>query len=44
MPGERRLDRQTSDEPSLRMSSGVLCLVLFAMFAIARSRQKACHG
>jgi hypothetical protein len=28
--------RQTSDEPSVRMSFGVLCIVLFAMFAIVR--------
>jgi hypothetical protein len=34
MTGERRLDRQASDEPSLGMSFGVLCLVLAAMFAI----------
>jgi hypothetical protein len=33
MPGERRLDRQANEEPSLGMSFGVLCLVLFAMFA-----------
>jgi hypothetical protein len=34
MSEERRLNRQASDEPSLGMSFGVLCLVLFAMFAI----------
>jgi hypothetical protein len=33
MSGERRLDRQANQEPSLGMSLGVLCLVLFAMFA-----------
>jgi hypothetical protein len=31
---ERRSDRQANNEPSLGMSFGVLCLVLFAMFAI----------
>jgi hypothetical protein len=35
MSGERRLDRQEGDEPSPGMSFGVLCVVLFAMFAIA---------
>jgi hypothetical protein len=34
MSGERRLDQQANDEPSLGMRFGVLCLVLFAMFAI----------
>jgi len=34
MSGERRLDRQANDEPSLGMSIGLLCAVLFAMFAI----------
>jgi Flp pilus assembly protein TadB len=34
MSGEHRLDRQASDEPSLGMSFGVLCLVLLAMFVI----------
>jgi hypothetical protein len=31
---ERRSDRQANDEPSLGMSIGLLCAVLFAMFAI----------
>jgi hypothetical protein len=30
----QRLDRQVSDEPSLAMSFGVLCVLLLAMFAI----------
>jgi len=34
MSRERRLDRQANDEPSLGMSIGLLCVVLFAMFAI----------
>jgi hypothetical protein len=34
MPGERRSDRQANDEPSVGMSIGLLCAVLFAMFAI----------
>ena len=34
MSGERRSDRQVNDEPSLGMSIGLLCVVLFAMFAI----------
>ena len=34
MSGERRSDRQANDEPSLGMSIGLLCVVLFAMFAI----------
>jgi hypothetical protein len=34
MSGERRLDRQANDEPSLGMSIGLLCVVLFAMFVI----------
>jgi hypothetical protein len=34
MSGQLRLDRQVSDEPSLAMSVGVLCVVLLAMFAI----------
>jgi hypothetical protein len=34
MSGERHLDRQAIDEPSLGMSIGLLCAVLFAMFAI----------
>jgi hypothetical protein len=33
MSGERRLDRQANDEPSLGMSFGVLSLVLFAIVA-----------
>jgi hypothetical protein len=32
--GERRLDRQLNDEPSLAMSFVVLCVVLAAMVAI----------
>ena len=35
MSGERRSDRQANDEPSLGMSIGLLCVVLFAIFAIA---------
>jgi hypothetical protein len=34
MSGERRSDGQANDEPSLGMSIGLLCVVLFAMFAI----------
>jgi hypothetical protein len=34
MSGERRLDRQANDEPSLAMSFVVLCVVLAAMVAI----------
>jgi hypothetical protein len=34
MSGERRLDRQANDEPSLGMSVVLLCVVLFTMFAI----------
>jgi hypothetical protein len=34
MSGERRLDRQLNDEPSLAMSLFVLCVVLAAMVAI----------
>jgi hypothetical protein len=34
MSGQLRLDRQVSDEPSLAMSFGLLCVVLLAMFAI----------
>jgi hypothetical protein len=34
MSGGRRLDRHASDEPSLGLSFGVLCLVLLAMIAI----------
>ena len=34
MSRERRSDRQVNDEPSLGMSIGLLCMVLFAMFAI----------
>jgi len=34
MSGERRLDRQANDEPSLAMSLVVLCVVLAAMVAI----------
>jgi hypothetical protein len=34
MSGERRSDRQANDEPSLGMSIGLLCAVLFAMFGI----------
>jgi hypothetical protein len=37
MSGERRSDRQANDEPSLGMSIGLLCAVLFAMFAIVVS-------
>ena len=33
MTGERLLDRRPNDEPSLGMSFGVLCLVLFALVA-----------
>ncbi len=33
MSGERS-DRQVNDGPSVGMSIGVLCVVLFAMFAI----------
>jgi hypothetical protein len=34
MSGERRLGRQANDEQSLAMSLSVLCVPLFAMFAI----------
>jgi hypothetical protein len=34
MSGERRSDRQANDEASLGMSIGLLCIVLFAIFAI----------
>jgi hypothetical protein len=34
MSGERRLDRQSIEEPSLGMSFGVLCLVLLGIFVI----------
>ncbi len=34
MTGQLRSNRKTSDEPSLGMSFGVLCVVLFAMVAI----------
>jgi hypothetical protein len=34
LSGEGRLDRQANDEPSLGTSIGVLCVLLFAMFAI----------
>jgi hypothetical protein len=34
MSGQLRLDRKVSEEPSLAMSIGVLCMVLLAMFAI----------
>jgi hypothetical protein len=34
MSGEGCLDRQANDEPSLGMSIGVFCVLLFAMFAI----------
>jgi hypothetical protein len=34
MSGQLRLDRQVSDEPSLTMSFGLLCVALLAMFAI----------
>jgi hypothetical protein len=34
MTGERRSHRQANDEPSLGMSIGPLCVVLFAIFAI----------
>jgi hypothetical protein len=34
MSGERRLDRQANGEPSLGISVVLLCVVLFAMFAI----------
>jgi hypothetical protein len=34
MSGERRSDRKANDEPSLGISVGLLCVVLFAMFAI----------
>jgi hypothetical protein len=37
MSGERRLDQQANDEPSLGMSIGLLCAVLFAVFAIIGS-------
>ena len=34
MSEERRSDRKANDEPSLGMSIGLLCVVLFAIFAI----------
>jgi hypothetical protein len=34
---EIRLEQQANDEPSLGMSIGLLCLVLFAIFAIVSS-------
>jgi hypothetical protein len=34
MSGQRRSARQESPEPSLGMSVGVLCLILFGLFAI----------
>jgi hypothetical protein len=34
MSVQLRLDRRVSDEPSLAMSFGLLCVVLLAMFAI----------
>jgi hypothetical protein len=34
MSGERRSDREVNDEPSLGMSIGLLCMLLFAMFVI----------
>ena len=34
MAGQLRLGRHVSDEPSLAMSFGVLCVLLLAMFAI----------
>ena len=34
MSREIRSDRQANDEPSLGMSIGLLCVVLFALFAI----------
>jgi len=34
MSGERRLDRQVNDEPSLAMSFVLLCAVLAVMVAI----------
>jgi hypothetical protein len=34
MSREIRSDRQRNDEPSLGMSIGLLCVVLFAIFAI----------
>ncbi len=37
MSGQRRSGRQANDEPSLGMSIGLLCVVLFAMFAIVGS-------
>jgi hypothetical protein len=33
MSGQLRSDRQVSNEPSLAMSVGVLCMLLLAMFA-----------
>jgi hypothetical protein len=37
MSGQRRSGRQANDEPSLGMSIGLLCVVLFTMFAIVGS-------
>jgi hypothetical protein len=34
MSGQRRSARQATPEPSLGMSIGVLCLILFGLFAI----------
>ena len=34
MSVERHSDRQANDEPSLGMSIGLVCAVLFAMFVI----------
>ena len=34
MSGERCSNRQANDEPSLGMSIGLLCVVMFAIFAI----------
>ena len=34
MSEERRSDRKPNDEPSLGMSIGLLCVVLFAIFAM----------
>jgi hypothetical protein len=39
MSGERRLDRQANDEPSLAMSFVVLFLVLAAIVAIVASAE-----
>ncbi len=34
MPAQRPCPRQENPEPSLGMSVGVLCLILFGLFAI----------